>query len=230
MFGPAGQTQYDLNFSLFGIPVRVHPFFWIIGMLLGQHELRLGLDFLLGWVVVFFISILVHELGHALAAAYFGFRPQIWLYGMGGMAQYAPMGRYNRAHSLTITLAGPAAGFFLAAVGLVVSQFVDSEHPLLPLRTWQLLMNMLSSLIQVNIFWSILNLFPVLPLDGGQVCRDVLTYVDHRRGLVWTHWIGVFVGGAIGALFLSFGAIWGAIIFLMMAYQNYQALQMTRWR
>jgi Zn-dependent protease len=230
MLGHSGYTSYDLTFSLAGIPVRVHPLFWIVGALFGQYSLRLGLDFLLAWMIVFFISILVHELGHALAAMYFGYRPSIYLYGMGGLAQYTPIGRYNRGQSLAITFAGPAAGFALAGLAMYLSSALQPALMQLPPRPGQLLFHMLSNFFLVNMFWSVLNLFPVLPMDGGKICLDILTYVDRARGQTWTHWIGVLCGGAIGLFFLNFGAFWGAFVFLMMAYQNFQALQYSRWR
>ncbi|MCA8990491.1 MAG: hypothetical protein KDA69_11065 [Planctomycetaceae bacterium] len=230
MLGQPGQSDSYLSFSVFGIPVRIHWFFWVVGVLLGADNFSMGIEFLLGWMLVFFVSILGHELGHALAAVYFGYRPQILLYGMGGLAQYTPTGQYNRGQSITIVLAGPFAGYFLAVVGLVASPFVASLGASLPGRIGSVLNSMVVSLIIVNLFWSTLNLMPVLPLDGGQICRDILTYVDKRRGMTWTRWIGVFVGGIIAATFLMLGAFFGALLFFMIALQNYQALQMERWR
>ena len=63
LFEPA-RTQFDLNFSLFGIHVRVHPMFWVVTAILGsnQGEAR----YVLLWVAVAFVSILIHEMGHVL--------------------------------------------------------------------------------------------------------------------------------------------------------------------
>ena len=230
MFGSTGPGPYDLHFRVFGIPVRVQPFFWLVAALFGDHNLRLGMDFMLGWILVFFISILVHELGHALTAMYFGFPVQIVLYGMGGQAQYVPRGRYGRGQSLAITLAGPGAGFALAAIGYILLNQLQPALANAPMRTQQLIHETLSDLVLVNVFWSIMNLFPVLPLDGGRVCQDVLTFVSPRQGQDWTHWVGVIVGGLVGAMFLSIGAMWGGILFVMMAAQNYMMLQGPRWR
>ena len=65
MFQAAPQTRFDLRFNIAGFPVRVHPLFWVIAILLGS-----GSDNLLMipvWIVIVFVSILVHELGHAFA-------------------------------------------------------------------------------------------------------------------------------------------------------------------
>ena len=84
MFGQVGETNLDLKFGLFGIPVRIHPLFWLIGILLGLDTLRAGPEFLMAWLLVLLVSILVHELGHASVAKYFGFRPHIVLHSLGG--------------------------------------------------------------------------------------------------------------------------------------------------
>ncbi len=231
MFGQVGETNLDLKFGLFGIPVRIHPTFWLVGVLFGLQALDDGIEFLMAWMLIFLVSILIHELGHALVARYFGFRPQIVLYGMGGVAMYAPVGRYNRGQSLAITLAGPGAGFLLAAVCLTAGPYLlGLARGSVPEGTMQLLKFVQGTLVLVNIFWSAINLLPVLPLDGGQACRDVLTYFDRHRGLIRTYWTSVVVAGLAGAVFLSLGMMFAGVLFLLLAFQNYQALQMSRWQ
>jgi stage IV sporulation protein FB len=58
MFGTVAPTPYDLRFSLFGIPVRVHPFFWLVSLVMGwsPHAPQL----MVVWVACVFVSILVH--------------------------------------------------------------------------------------------------------------------------------------------------------------------------
>ena len=117
LIGEPPRTQGDLNFVLFGFPVRVHPFFWVISLLLGisgdpKPEL------VLIWVAAVFVSILVHELGHAFAIRRYGGQAWITLYGMGGLASSNEANRTPKAQIL-ISAAGPAAGFVLAAAVLV---------------------------------------------------------------------------------------------------------------
>ncbi len=59
-----GATAYDLKFKLLGIPARVHPSFWLGGLLFtsGSH----GIQFILVGIALLFLSIFVHEMGHAL--------------------------------------------------------------------------------------------------------------------------------------------------------------------
>ena len=62
--GEPSRTQFDLNFSLWRIPVRVHPLFWLAGLLLGPR--RADPPAIMIWMAAFFVGILCHELGHAL--------------------------------------------------------------------------------------------------------------------------------------------------------------------
>ena len=81
-------SQYDLHFSLFGFPVRVHPMFWLVTLMLGYQSGDAAA--VLTWIVAVFLSILVHELGHALVMRAYGLRPWIVLHGMGGLTGYEP--------------------------------------------------------------------------------------------------------------------------------------------
>ena len=69
MLGMPATTQFDLNFRLLGIPVRINPFFWVLAALLGweSHD-RFGV---LVWIACVFVSILVHEFGHGLTSRAF---------------------------------------------------------------------------------------------------------------------------------------------------------------
>ena len=69
---------------------------------------------MLCWVVAVFLSVLVHEMGHALAIRALGVQPWITLYGMGGLTSHRG-GRLPPKTQILVSLAGPAAGFALAA-------------------------------------------------------------------------------------------------------------------
>ena len=98
-----------LSFRLFGIPVRIEPWFWVILALIGGG-LRANDALSMLWVLLFvlagFISILVHELGHALTVRKFGLSPAITLIAFGGYASF-PAGRLTRKQSFLVTAAGP---------------------------------------------------------------------------------------------------------------------------
>ena len=81
-FQPTPTSRYDLRFSIAGIPVRVHPLFWLIALLLGSSGDLLQIVI---WIFVVFVSIVVHELGHAFALRWYGLRSQILLHFSGGL-------------------------------------------------------------------------------------------------------------------------------------------------
>jgi hypothetical protein len=123
------------RFSRF--PVRVEPWFWLMGFFLGGGiAIKSRQDFLmiLLWIIVLFVSILVHELGHALTSRKMtGVIPSIKLWGMGGLAY--PNTQLTQKQSFWVTWAGPLAG--LGFFGLIVldlaAPFMDSlSGPTLP--------------------------------------------------------------------------------------------------
>src|SRR5262245_15290041 len=86
LFEPPSSSG-DIHFRVCGFPVRVSPFFWFTAVLMGVNP-RGGtppMELLL-WVAVVFVSILVHELGHALAQRHYGGHPWITLHAFGGLA------------------------------------------------------------------------------------------------------------------------------------------------
>ena len=73
MFQVPGRTQFDLNWRLFGVDVRVSPWFWLVSALLGWEAMvPRGFQFLILWVLCVFVSILLHEFGHVLVGRVFG--------------------------------------------------------------------------------------------------------------------------------------------------------------
>src|SRR5271166_3082724 len=88
-------TQFDLNFRIFGIPVRVHPSFWLISALFAWQFMEWGLQFFALAVGCMFVSLMAHELGHALTFGAYGTRAGILLYFLGGLA--IPNGGLSRS-------------------------------------------------------------------------------------------------------------------------------------
>ena len=104
------RTAYDWHFRLFGIPIRVHPMFWLVGTILGFNAVELGVEYLLIWIVCLFVSILIHELGHVWMGQVFGADGHIVPDVFGGLAigsNHLP----NPWRRIAVCLAGPVAGF-----------------------------------------------------------------------------------------------------------------------
>lgn len=217
MFGPVQPTPYDLTFSLFGIPVRVIPTFWLIGVLFGwdyMHVPKYGFALVLIWVAVVFVSILVHELGHALTALLFGYPPRIVLYHFGGLAMYEPWRDYTAGKSILISFAGPGAGLALYGLVFVVQHTVPIASPLAAYT--------FGMLVWVNLWWSLINLLPVLPLDGGRISQEVCRSISRQNGVLWSLRISIAVGVLAGVALLKFKLWYAGAMFLLLALQSYQ--------
>lgn len=227
------QTQFDLNFSVLGIPVRVHPLFWLTSLLLGVNSSAEPGDMLI-WVGVVFVSVLVHELGHALAAQRFGFRPWITLYSFGGLASYNSS-RSKPGEQIAILLAGPGAGFLLAAavVGLLVASgnaisifgFQIGSGTRMSLANPRLMM-LVRDLLVVNIFWGLINLLPVFPLDGGQISRTLFMKFNPWQGVQQSIMLSLITAVGIAAIaLLQWRDTYLALFFGYLAYMSYASLQ-----
>lgn len=253
-FAEPPRSQYDVHFRLFGFPVRVHPFFWVVAILLGvgvRPGRKVDLAELLIGVGVIFASILIHELGHALMQRRFGGRPWITLYAFGGLASCSDCDRSPRSQIL-ISLAGPAAGFAFAVAAVVLLRLTghvagiapgSGQHApdgfyALPLFIatvfWEPLASrpanlLLGNLFWVNIGWGLVNLLPIYPLDGGQVSREVLTLSNPRRGIVLSLQVSMVAAAAMAVIGLvAWGSPLVALMFGSLAYSSYQALQAYR--
>ncbi len=106
------------QFRLFHYPVRVHLSFFLIALLLGLNSGNLL--YVLLWVVIVFVSILLHELGHALVSDYFGRSPSIELLWSGGLTISSRYGLLSYPKEILISFAGPLAGFLLGGLILLL--------------------------------------------------------------------------------------------------------------
>src|SRR5262245_22978444 len=96
--------------KILGIPVKIDPSFLIICAVLAFNRLQ-SPALLVEWLIVIFVSILIHELGHALVVRWYGLSPQIMLYSMGGLTSWRDEKGVSHAKHIAISLAGPFAGF-----------------------------------------------------------------------------------------------------------------------
>jgi Zn-dependent protease len=218
MFGNADPTPYDLRFSLFGIPVRVHPLFWVISAALGWTR---DLKLVAIWVGCVFVSILVHELGHALTAQYFRWSPQIVLYLHGGFASYVPVWGHSTARSILVTFAGPGAGFVLFAIVFGIHLALKLQEVELPFYAEWTFMQMEF----INLWWGLLNLLPIYPLDGGQISSAALSHWRPYDGARIAHRLSIVIAVGVAYLAFRFGHPFMAILFASLAFTNFEALQ-----
>ena len=249
-----GQTAWDLNWRMFGIAVRVHPMFWLVAAIMGFSFLQEGFPPFLVFVGCFFFSMLIHELGHVIMFRTCGANANIVLYAFGGIA--IPNRRIaNRWQRIAISFAGPFAEFLIIAAVVValaardprnvpmVGHFVLSFFGVRSGTGFDLdlppLVELAASiLIQLNLFWALLNLLPIFPLDGGQISRDFLDGMmpggRGKRaslgislvlaGLLTVHSIATANGHRFIPYLPPFGML-GTIMFASLAIQSFQLLQ-----
>jgi stage IV sporulation protein FB len=237
-----------IRFTLFGVPVEIQPWFWLLPALIGGAlgaDSRQAMLIVLICMAVVFISILVHEFGHALAGRRAGGgRQRIVLHAFGGLA-YNEGGRFTRNGHLSRIAWGPGAGFllFLATV-LVLAiflspqdaramaraslfgkmSFTDTLHLMTFYREHPFLFSTAHYFLFINFWWTLINLLPVMPLDGGQITG---LFVENRRKL---HQIGLVTALIVALISLfTFGQL-TAILFGFLAWQNFQAMRENRWQ
>jgi Zn-dependent protease len=228
-------TAYDLCWRMFGIPVRVHPMFWLMSIFLGVDiGKQLGPLFLLLWVICVFVSVLIHELGHVFVGRWFGAEGHIVLYSFGGLAIGSNNLR-NRWKRIAVCFAGPFAEFLLLGVVWLVKWSIDLKG--LPHSARPAIAAALIFLIEINLFWGLLNLLPIWPLDGGQISRDFLDWLDPGKGVRTSLIISMLVAGvlAVNSLaaytgkpvipYIGMGDLFMTFFFTMFAVQSYQLLQ-----
>jgi Zn-dependent protease len=203
-----------MSFRLFGVPVTIRGFFWLSAVLLGLASSSAGpLSLWIAlplWVAVVFVSVLVHEMGHAFASMRHGLTPSITLHGMGGVTAYsewAPLSRLDRA---LISLAGPAAGLVFGGLVFAVFHFLPS----LPL----VVTVVLTYLIWVNLTWSLFNLVPVFPFDGGSILGEALGPRRTRTAAA----VSLGVAALLACVFAWLREPWGTVLFAMSAMQSWQ--------
>ena len=130
----------------------------------------------IAFVLALFGCVLLHEFGHALAAARFGIKTRdITMLPIGGIARLERMPE-DPKQELIVAVAGPAVNVVIAAILFAILFVVFGVHPVLssiyPLRT--LSGNMVLDLAKINLALVLFNMLPAFPMDGGRVVRALL--------------------------------------------------------
>jgi stage IV sporulation protein FB len=168
-------TRFDLRWRALGAPVRITPLFWFSCALMGLRYFADpeggSLGYFLFWMMAAFTSVLLHELGHLLAGRLFGMRPEVILYGLGGLTTgvEALSRRWQRVFVL---LAGPVLQLLFVSFiwGITWFPFPGVFRD----WGWQApIANGLFILLWINLYWAILNVIPLWPLDGGRVASEI---------------------------------------------------------
>lgn len=206
-----------LQLHLGKIPVRINVTFLVMAAVLGLNGNNLLAD--ASWIAVVFVSVMIHELGHAGVGMLFGLEPRIDLHAMGGTTSWASHVPLSHGKRIAISLAGPFAGFAFGALAFTLGIFgVFPRTELGQLVQGQLL--------YVNVGWGAVNLLPMLPLDGGNVMTQVLHMFTGGRGERPARIVSIVIAALLIplAIRLSWG-LWGMLLIFTFVASNWRGLQ-----
>jgi Zn-dependent protease len=159
------------------------------------------------WGAVISGSVLFHELGHALASLLFGYRPSIQLVGMGGLTRPNAEGQIPWHRQVLLTAAGPIFGLML---GLLCGSFyflLDRVGGPEGARY------ILRGAFIANLFWGVMNLLPVQPLDGGIISTAILQRLFGRPGFLLAQVLALMFSTAIILFSVTVPGMWPLGIF-----------------
>lgn len=204
-----------MQFRLFNIPITVHLSFWFFLLFYsanpGVHPVKIALI-----AIIMAGSLLFHELGHALAAVKFGKKPEITMEAFGGYTSYCSS-HLDGAKHFVITLCGPLFTALLIGLGyfFLKSHLFSTYWP-----------NFFCyALMHLNIYWLLINLSPLQPLDGGKLAGYLFQKYWGPRG----EWLALHLGNltalaGIGYFLWSNNFVF-ALLFAFYGLKNFQASQ-----
>ncbi len=228
-----------IRFRLFGVSVSIHLSLWLTLAIVGLMTVS-GVSLLPG-VVLFtiagFLCLFVHEMGHALLSrALGGGQPEIFMAWLGG-ACCNTGAVLTRWRGVVMTAAGPAASLLLAFLSfLLLSLYVGGFDSGLYLTLNFLIgrvpaefvglfpsygLAFFKFLIQISVWWSLLNLLPIFPLDGGQIMHGLM------NSPYTMHLVSVTVAAMSMSAFIAMGAWFFVLLMGFLCYFNARCLHQS---
>jgi Zn-dependent protease len=227
----------------FGIPVYISPYWFLIAglfvylygnsaVLAGSSGVRYVVA--AAFVVLLYVSVLIHELSHSLVARGFGLPVRrILLYPLGGFSEIEQEPP-TPGREFLVSAAGPLLSLVLAALGYAV---------LLVTHLGGLPGLLIQQLVWANLLVGIFNLLPGLPLDGGRMLRAGVWKLTGKpvTATIVAAWAGRVLAVAVlvvpVALLLAagdqiqiFDVVWFGVIAAFMWTGASQSLKVTRVR
>lgn len=164
----------------FGVIYRFHPLFVIMMALSVVTGFYMELLTLFGIVII-------HELGHVVAARYYGWEvSEVQLLPFGGVAVIEEQGTVTAWEEIVVALAGPLQNALMIIVALLMKSTALWNDG------W------VDYFVQANMWIALFNLIPVLPLDGGKVLQAIVSYrISYYYTLKITIWTSLVMSGAL---------------------------------
>jgi stage IV sporulation protein FB len=212
------------HFRLFGTPVRVEPLFLVIAAVMGYQLRPLWVVF--AWIAIVFVNVLVHEMGHALMFRVAKQRSAVVLHAFGGFTVPTGGGRrqMSKGMSIAVSLAGVGSQMlflWLPARLLLNTQWAEDQPPwtqLLSEFSWRPVLILTAF---VALWWSVLNILPIRPFDGGHVAEELLGFEMACKLSIGTAAVAAIVAAVQFSLFTG-------IFLALFAFLNYRELQEGR--
>jgi Zn-dependent protease len=193
----------------FGIPVFVSPYWFVVAAVL--VILYSNTDALPGtvrgsaarylvaiaFVVLLYISVLIHELSHCVVALSFKLQVRrVLLYPLGGFSEIEQEPP-TPGKEFAVSAAGPAMSILLAGIGIGINVLFKTDG---------IARVLVDRLILANAVVGVFNLLPGLPLDGGRVLRAVLWKITGKNSYstVLAAWSGRVLAVALACVTLAF--------------------------
>lgn len=200
--------------AILGFPLRVELWFFVTAYLIGPRDHP---GWSLAWVAMVLVGVLLHELGHALAGRRLGLEPWIQLHAFGGLTAWRQPRPLTPRQEILVSAAGPAMGIVIGAALLVVAAAGvvegDTGQRVLEYAVW------------VNLGWGVLNLVPVLPLDGGHIAASLARLVLGERGRVMALGLSIVLTVLLAGWALASRQWWLAILGVVLTLANVRSLK-----
>lgn len=197
------------------IPITIQPLFWLLALFIGYTSAGTLVGTLLAVCVILY-SILFHELGHALCASIFGQKTRIELAVFGGFT-YREGRKLKLWEEFLVVLNGPFFGLVLFAVAYFTLGLGHFTNPSL--------LFVLKFTAMVNLFWTVVNLLPVLPLDGGHLLSIILQGIFGFKGIRYAIYVGLSIGSLMTIVFFVFGQYLAGALFMILTFESFRSLR-----
>ncbi|NJN54024.1 MAG: CBS domain-containing protein [Anaerolineae bacterium] len=218
-----------------GIAIRVHITFPLIvafvAMQYGAISGWSGAIFGIVSVLLLFVLVTLHELGHSFAALHYDIPVrQIVLLPIGGMAQLEQMPE-KPVQEFVVALAGPAVNVVLAVVMVGIAWLLEIPVQEAFQNYTLTFATLFSFLLVYNVILALFNLLPAFPLDGGRILRALLAMkLRYELATAVAVNIGRAVAFAMGIWAVLNGALFLGLISLFIFVVGSQELAAVRWQ